>query len=82
MAAFNTLAVSRRAPGVAQITIARPAFFNAIGEVLIGKPDAALPQHQIQQPFAQPISRVHGTDETRAGFAAFMANWPASWTSR
>ena len=36
-----TLRVSERAPGVAEITMARPAVFNAFDEQMIGELDAA-----------------------------------------
>ncbi len=39
--AYETLRVSIRAPGVAQITMARPAVFNAFDEQMIGELDAA-----------------------------------------
>lgn len=38
---FTTLQLSQRAPGVAQITMARPAVFNAFDELMIGELDAA-----------------------------------------
>jgi methylglutaconyl-CoA hydratase len=38
---FNTLVVTTRAPGVAQLTMARPAVFNAFDETMIGELDAA-----------------------------------------
>lgn len=38
---FETLVVSERAPGVAQVTMARPAVFNAFDEAMIGELDAA-----------------------------------------
>jgi len=38
---YSTLSVSQRAPGVAQITMARPAVFNAFDEQMIGELDAA-----------------------------------------
>ena len=44
MSTFSTLALSRRASGVAQITMARPAVFNAFDEVMIGELDAAFAQ--------------------------------------
>lgn len=42
--AFQTIAVTERAPGVAQVTMARPAVFNAFDEVMIGEMDAAFDQ--------------------------------------
>jgi methylglutaconyl-CoA hydratase len=44
MSTFSTLALSQRASGVAQITMARPAVFNAFDEVMIGELDAAFAQ--------------------------------------
>ena len=44
MSTFSTLALSQRAPGVAQITMARPGVFNAFDEVMIGELDAAFTQ--------------------------------------
>jgi methylglutaconyl-CoA hydratase len=41
MTLFNTLVITTRAPGVAQITMARPAVFNAFDELMIGELDAA-----------------------------------------
>jgi methylglutaconyl-CoA hydratase len=41
MDAFQTLAVTTRAPGVAQVTMARAAVFNAFDEAMIGEMDAA-----------------------------------------
>ncbi|NVO07960.1 MAG: enoyl-CoA hydratase/isomerase family protein [Rhodoferax sp.] len=41
MATFETLVVSQRAPGVAEITMSRPAVFNAFDELMIGDLDAA-----------------------------------------
>jgi methylglutaconyl-CoA hydratase len=41
---MNTLKITRRAPGVAQITMARPAVFNAFDEAMIGELDAAFAQ--------------------------------------
>lgn len=38
---FSTLHLSERAPGVAQIGMARPAVFNAFDELMIGELDAA-----------------------------------------
>lgn len=40
----TTLTLSQRAPGVAQITMSRPAVFNAFDEVMIGELDAAFAQ--------------------------------------
>jgi methylglutaconyl-CoA hydratase len=42
--AFQTLVVSQRGAGVAQITMARPQVFNAFDEVMIGELDAAFTQ--------------------------------------
>ena len=44
MSTFATLALSQRAHGVAQISMARPAVFNAFDEVMIGELDAAFAQ--------------------------------------
>jgi len=41
MADANTLIISERAPGVAQITMSRPEVFNAFDEAMIGELDAA-----------------------------------------
>ncbi len=38
---FSTLEVSTRRPGVAQVTMARPAVFNAFDEVMVAELDAA-----------------------------------------
>lgn len=38
---FETLKISQRAPGVAQVTMSRPAVFNAFDEAMIGELDAA-----------------------------------------
>ena len=38
---MQTLKLSTRAPGVAQVTMARPAVFNAFDEAMIGELDAA-----------------------------------------
>jgi methylglutaconyl-CoA hydratase len=38
---YRTLAVGRRAPGVAQLTMSRPEVFNAFDETMIGELDAA-----------------------------------------
>ena len=42
--AFQTLTVGQRAPGVAQVTMSRPAVFNAFDEAMIGELDAAFAQ--------------------------------------
>ena len=42
--AFQTLAVGQRAPGVAQVTMARPAVFNAFDEAMIDELDRAFAQ--------------------------------------
>ncbi len=44
MGAFGTLALSRRRAGVAQVTMARPAVFNAFDEAMIAELDAAFAQ--------------------------------------
>ncbi len=41
MAGFVTLRISTRAPGVAEVTMSRPAVFNAFDEAMIGELDAA-----------------------------------------
>jgi methylglutaconyl-CoA hydratase len=41
---FQTLVVSTRSPGVAQVTMARPAVFNAFDEAMIAELDAAFAQ--------------------------------------
>jgi methylglutaconyl-CoA hydratase len=38
---FSTLHINTRTPGVAQITMSRPAVFNAFDELMIGEMDAA-----------------------------------------
>jgi len=42
--AFQTLAITQRGAGVAQITMSRPQVFNAFDEVMIGELDAAFTQ--------------------------------------
>ena len=44
MSAMLTLRIETRGPGVAQITMARPAVFNAFDEAMIGELDAAFAQ--------------------------------------
>ncbi len=41
---MDTLTISTRSPGVAQVTMARPAVFNAFDEAMIGELDAAFAQ--------------------------------------
>jgi methylglutaconyl-CoA hydratase len=41
MGLFDTLVITPRAPGVAQLTMSRPAVFNAFDEAMIGELDAA-----------------------------------------
>ena len=41
---FETLTITERAPGVAQVTMSRPAVFNAFDETMIGEMDAAFTQ--------------------------------------
>jgi methylglutaconyl-CoA hydratase len=41
---MDTLKITTRSPGVAQVTMARPAVFNAFDEVMIGEIDAAFAQ--------------------------------------
>jgi len=44
MSAMQTLRIETRSPGVAQVTMARPAVFNAFDEAMIGELDAAFAQ--------------------------------------
>jgi methylglutaconyl-CoA hydratase len=44
MPGFQTLAITTRKPGVAQVTMSRPAVFNAFDEAMIGELDAAFAQ--------------------------------------
>ncbi|HET9822633.1 MAG TPA: enoyl-CoA hydratase-related protein [Burkholderiaceae bacterium] len=44
MAPFTTLHLGARAPGVAQVTMSRPAVFNAFDEAMIGELDLAFAQ--------------------------------------
>lgn len=44
MSSFQTLHISQRAAGVAQITMSRPAVFNAFDEAMIAELDAAFTQ--------------------------------------
>jgi methylglutaconyl-CoA hydratase len=53
MTAFVHLKLSVRAPGVAQVTMARPAVFNAFDEAMIGELDAAFERLE-----ADPTVRV------------------------
>lgn len=53
MGPFTTLTVTARACGVAQVTMARPAVFNAFDETMIGELDAAFAQLE-----ADPAVRV------------------------
>ena len=53
MSIFDTLVVSRRTPGVAQVTMSRPAVFNAFDETMIGELDAAFAELE-----ADPTVRV------------------------
>jgi methylglutaconyl-CoA hydratase len=41
MPLYETLVISERAPGVAQLTMSRPSVFNAFDETMIGELDAA-----------------------------------------
>ncbi len=50
---FETLVVSERAPGVAQVTMSRASVFNAFDETMIGELDAAFAQLE-----ADPAVRV------------------------
>ena len=53
MTAASTLAVSVRTPGVAQVTMARPAVFNAFDEAMIAELDATIERLE-----ADPAVRV------------------------
>ncbi len=53
MSDFQTLSVASRAPGVAQVTMAREAVFNAFDEAMIAELDAAFAQLE-----ADPAVRV------------------------
>ena len=44
MAGYQTLTLTARAPGVAQVTMSRPAVFNAFDEVMIAELDTAFTQ--------------------------------------
>jgi methylglutaconyl-CoA hydratase len=44
MSAYQTLSLATRAPGVSQITMSRPAVFNAFDEAMIGELDAVFAQ--------------------------------------
>ena len=44
MSAYQTLSLTTRTPGVAQITMSRPAVFNAFDEAMIGELDAVFAQ--------------------------------------
>jgi methylglutaconyl-CoA hydratase len=51
---YSTLLITARAPGVAQLTMARPAVFNAFDETMIGELDAAF-GHLIADPAVRVI---------------------------
>jgi methylglutaconyl-CoA hydratase len=53
MGDYTTLVISHRAPGVAQLTMARPAVFNAFDETMIAELDAAF-----ERLIADPAVRV------------------------
>lgn len=53
MSEYSTLVISQRAAGVAQITMSRPAVFNAFDEAMIAEMDAAF-----AQVLADPAARV------------------------
>lgn len=53
MAPYTSLFITDRAPGVAQLTMARPAVFNAFDETMIGELDAAF-----ERLIADPAVRV------------------------
>ncbi len=54
MGLYTTLVITNRAPGVAQLTMARPAVFNAFDETMIGELDAAF-AHLIADPAVRVI---------------------------
>lgn len=54
MTDFSTLTITERAPGVAQITMARPAVFNAFDEAMIAEMDAAF-ERVIKDPAVRVI---------------------------
>jgi methylglutaconyl-CoA hydratase len=54
MGLFDTLVITPRAPGVAQLTMSRPAVFNAFDEVMIGELDAAF-MHLVDDPAVRVI---------------------------
>ena len=54
MGLYTTLVITNRAPGVAQLTMARPAVFNAFDETMIGELDAAF-AHLIADPSVRVI---------------------------
>jgi methylglutaconyl-CoA hydratase len=45
---MQTLTITRRAPGVAQVTMSRPAVFNAFDETMIGELDATFTQLAVE----------------------------------
>lgn len=74
MDAFGTLTVSRRGAGVAQVTMSRPAVFNAFDEAMIAELDAA-------------FARLAADDEVRAIVLAgegrhFSAGADLQWMRR
>lgn len=54
MGLFDTLVITPRAPGVAQLTMSRPTVFNAFDEVMIGELDAAF-AHLTEDPAVRVI---------------------------
>lgn len=54
MGLFDTLVITPRAPGVAQLTMSRPTVFNAFDEVMIGELDAAF-SHLTEDPAVRVI---------------------------
>lgn len=72
MNALSTLTISNRSAGVAQVTMSRPAVFNAFDE-------AGPITSEVRELTARTISRVRGTAEAQEGFAAFLAKRPANW---
>ena len=85
MSIFDTLVVSRRTPGVAQVTMSRPAVFNAFDEAMIAELDAAwhklgtLPEHAAWSKalaFADAGGTVVVTGESQP--EPLPKDWPAS----
>ena len=51
---YQTLAISQRGAGVAQISMNRPAVFNAFDEAMIGELDAAFAQLGAEPDLLEP----------------------------